>query len=348
MLSLSDVTGESGEQFMAVEATAYARAGLIGNPSDGYFGKTISFTMRNFAAKVSLYENPKVEIVPSLRDRSEYGSIRELVEDVRAYGYYGGIRLIKATIRRFAEYCDAESITLPDRNFSIRYRTTIPRHVGLAGSSALVTAAVRCLMEFYEVDIPKFIKPNLILSVETGELGISAGLQDRVIQVYEGCVYMDFNQELMEQRGYGMYEPLDPGLLPNLFIAYRTDLAEGSEVFHNDIRQRWDDGEPEVVRAMQDFAGYAEEAKALLLAGRGKEIGPLLDANFDRRCSITAVSPKNMEMVERARSVGAHCKFSGSGGAIVGVCRDDAMYAALEEVFRDTETEVIRPVVAGG
>ena len=39
---------------MAVEATAFARAGLIGNPSDGYFGKTISFTIRDFAAKVPI------------------------------------------------------------------------------------------------------------------------------------------------------------------------------------------------------------------------------------------------------------------------------------------------------
>ena len=58
------------ETSMACEAVAYARAGLIGNPSDGYFGKTISFTFRNFAAKVSLYENRQVEIIPSLRDRS--------------------------------------------------------------------------------------------------------------------------------------------------------------------------------------------------------------------------------------------------------------------------------------
>ena len=29
---------------MAVESVAYARAGLMGNPSDGYFGKTISIS----------------------------------------------------------------------------------------------------------------------------------------------------------------------------------------------------------------------------------------------------------------------------------------------------------------
>ena len=38
-------------------------------------------------------------------------------------------------------------------------------------------------MEFYGIVIPKVVQPSLILSVENDELGITAGLQDRVIQV---------------------------------------------------------------------------------------------------------------------------------------------------------------------
>ncbi|MFO7975596.1 MAG: GHMP kinase [Candidatus Hydrogenedentota bacterium] len=330
---------------MACEAIAYARAGLVGNPSDGYFGKTISFTFRNFAAKASLYENPTVEIIPSLRDRSNYNSIQELADDVRVYGYYGGIRLMKATISRFTKYCGEQGIKLPDKNFSIRYRSNIPRHVGMAGSSALVTATLRCLMEYYDVEIPEEIQPNLVLSVETEELGISAGLQDRVVQVYQECVFMDFAKGLMEQQGHGTYERVDPALLPKLFIAYRTDLAEGSEIFHNAIRQRWLQGDPQIVEAMKRFAAFAQEARDLIVAGRGNEIGPLLDANFDLRRTICNISPANIDMVERARSAGAHCKFTGSGGAIVGVYEDDAMYEVIEQAFSDTGIVVLKPEI---
>ena len=42
---------------------AYARAGLLGNPSDGYHGKTISFSVRDFCAEVVLYEWDSVDIV---------------------------------------------------------------------------------------------------------------------------------------------------------------------------------------------------------------------------------------------------------------------------------------------
>ncbi len=333
---------------MAIEAVAYARAGLIGNPSDGYHGKTVSFIIRNFSAKVTFYDHHEVEIVPSVRDRSVYPTVRELVRDVSDYGYYGAIRLVKATIKKFVEYCDANGHALSDRNFSARYRTSIPRHVGLAGSSALVTATLRCLMDFYEVAIPKELQPGVILSVETDELGIAAGLQDRVIQVYEGCVFMDFDRAYMEETGHGRYEELSPALLPNLYIAYRTRLAEGSEVFHNNIRQRWQEGDTQIIDAMQEFASLAQEARDAIDAGRSADIGPLLDRNFDLRRTLFQLSEANIDLVERARSVGASAKFAGSGGAIVGVFEDEKMFGKLLEAFEGTQTSVIRPEIAAG
>ena len=197
---------------------AYARAGLMGNPSDGYFGKTLSISVRNFHAEVVLYEWEDVEIVLTQEDRSRFRSVKELVRDVELHGYYGGIRLVKATIKRFVEYCRGRH-ALHDRNFSIRYATNIPRQVGLAGSSAIIVATMRALMEFYQVAIPLDVQPSFVLSVEREELGIAAGLQDRVIQVYGGLVFMDFTRDQMvEKNGLlcGRYEPLDPRLLPPL------------------------------------------------------------------------------------------------------------------------------------
>ena len=47
----------------------------------------------------------------------------------------------------------------------------------------------QALMTFYgltEDDIAVASQPDFVLSVETEEMGINAGLQDRVVQVYEG------------------------------------------------------------------------------------------------------------------------------------------------------------------
>jgi len=84
-----------------------------------------------------------------------------------------------------------------------RYDTNIPRQVGLAGSSAICTACFKALLAFYsltESEFQKPICPKFVLSVEHDELGINAGLQDRVVQVYGGLVYMDFDQQLMERQ----------------------------------------------------------------------------------------------------------------------------------------------------
>jgi glucuronokinase len=330
---------------MLIRTHAFARAGLIGNPSDGYFGKTISFVLRNFRAEVTLFESPELEIQPNTRDQSLFANIHDLADDVRKFGYYGGIRLLKATIKRFHDYCAEQGIRLHDRNFTLRYHTNIPSQVGLAGSSAIITACLRALMGFYGVNIPRHAQPNLILSVEVKELGIPAGLQDRVIQVFEGLVYMDFNQALMERQGYGHYEELDPRLLPPLYIAYRRDLAEGTEVFHNDIRGRFNRGELAVVEAMKFWAGLADQVRERLLARRGAEIGPLLDANFDQRRKLYNVGEGNLRMVETARAAGASAKFTGSGGAIVGTYPDDATYRRLREQLNAIGVEVLQPQI---
>lgn len=326
-----------------VEAEAFARVGLAGNPSDGYFGKTLAVIVRDFSARVWLEESDAIEIIPSPEDRPVYASLDDLVRDIKLHGFYGGERLMKGAIRRFVEYCREHGYALDDRKFRLQYRSTIPRRVGLAGSSALITATVRCLMQFYDVHIPKPVLASLIWGVESDDLGISAGLMDRVIQVYDGCVFMDFDKAYMEEHGYGRYEPIDLDLLPPLYVAYRTDLAEGSEVFHNNIRERWLRGDADIVQAMSDFGEYAQEVRDLLVAGDGDRIAPWMDRNFDRRRSLYNLSAGDIAMVEQARSVGASAKFAGSGGAIVGTYPDETTYEKLQAVFAGNGTEIFKP-----
>jgi glucuronokinase len=331
---------------MIIKTRAYPRAGLIGNPSDGFFGKTISFTFKNFCAEVVLYESPNLEILPSSKDHSVFASVSELVNDVRLHGYYGGIRLLKATVKRFYDYCHAHDVELHDKNFTLQYKSSIPHGVGLAGSSAIITACLRALMAFYGVSIPKYTQANLILAAELEELRISAGLQDRVVQVYQGLVYMDFNKELLAKRGYGEYENLDPALLPSLYIAYRESLAKVSGAVHDNIRERFERGEPAVRSAMLYWAGLTDRLKTYLLKGRKEEIGDVLNSNFDRRRKIYTISPDNLQMVEEARLVGASAKFTGSGGAIVGDYKDEKMFTALKSRLGKLKIKVIKPVIA--
>jgi glucuronokinase len=333
---------------LLIRKKAYARAGLVGNPSDGYYGKTLSVILRNFWAEVTLYEWDQMELVPSQEDHSRFESLDELVRDVRLHGYYGGLRLVKATIKKFAEFCRRLGHRLDDRNFSVRYESNIPRAVGLAGSSAIIVATLRCLMDFYGVAVPRHVQPSLALSVETEELGIAAWLQDRVVQVYEGLVYMDFARDRMRQEHglpCGVYEPLDSSRLPPLYVAYSLDTGEPTDVFHNNLRTRFQQGETAVVEAMGRFAELTAQARQALLAGDTQRLGCLINANFDLRRSICRLPAAQVEMVEVARRAGATAQFAGSGGAIVGTCPDEAIFARLEAELSAIGCRVLRPMV---
>jgi len=330
---------------MIVRTKAYTRAGLAGNPSDGYFGKTLSVTFKDFFAEVTMYETPDIEIIPNERDHSYFHNLDHLVKDVQRHGYYGGIRLIKAAAKKFYDYCKSKGIILADKNFTVRYSSNIPVQVGLAGSSAIVTATIRALMTFYGVEIPKPQIPNLILSVETDELQISAGLQDRVVQVYENLVYMDFDKKLMDTQGHGNYESLDPNLLPPIYLAYISDLAEVSGIAHGNLRGRYMAGDPKVIDAMKFFAEMAEQARACLLNRETDKLAGIMNANFDKRKEIFPISRMNLEMVNLARSVGASAKFPGSGGAIIGTYDGPKMFEKLKQTLGEIGAIVLKPQI---
>jgi len=327
-----------------IETTAYPRAALIGNPSDGYFGKTIAFTFKNFEARVELRESGVLQIIPCERESLAFKSVTHLTDEVKQYGYYGGVRLIKAAIKTLVEYCAERNIKLADKNFTLTYSSSIPGRLGLAGSSAIITAAVKAMMQFYGIDIPKPILANLILSVEKKELHIGAGLQDRVAQVYGRPVYMNFDKSLMDKQGYGEYISFGPALLPNIYLAYRNNLAEGSEMTHNDLAKRFANGDSAVLDAMEKWKGLTDEVWHRLNSGN-KNIGDLIDRNFDIRKSVIAISDGNTELINAARGSGASAKFTGSGGAIIGTYTDEAMYEQLVKNMTAINASVIKPVI---
>jgi glucuronokinase len=328
-----------------IETYAYARAALLGNPSDGYYGRTLALLVRNFRARVLLYPSARLEIKPSKADMPVFESLQDLYATTRWRGYYGGIRIIQALLVRFIDYCREQGIELEDRNFTLEYESNIPLRLGMGGSSAIIIAALRALCRYYSIEIPLPVQANLALETETKELGVPAGPQDRVVQVYEGLVYMDFRRELMETRRYGIYEKLDAALLPDLYLAYRTSLSEGTEVFHNNVRERWKAGDSEVIEAMKTWASYAEQGKEALLNRDYETLHKLIDANFDLRARIYRISDANLEMIHRARSVGASANFAGSGGAIVGTYRGEETYRALVATMNEIGIAVIKPRV---
>jgi glucuronokinase len=217
--------------------------------------------------------------------------------------------------------------------------------LGLAGSSAIITAGMKALMLFYKIDIPRPILANLVLSVETDQLGISAGLQDRVAQAFEHPVFMNFDKEIMSRQGYGDYIAIDANKLPPIYIAYRDDHSQGSEVTHNNLRARFDIGEERVHKAMKEWANLTEEFMLAMEEENYERIHQLINRNYDLRESLIQITEENKKMIYLARSSGASAKFTGSGGAIIGTYKDENQFNELKKILSENQIDLIKPTI---
>ena len=329
-----------------VKARSFPRAGFLGNPSDGYFGKTMSFAFADYCVDLTLTESAKMRFVPGEVDDATFDSPKNLVRDIRLYGYYGGIRMLKAVAKLFFEYCFDHGIDLPEQNFTAEYRTNIPRLVGLSGSSAICSAMLKALMKFYSVDIPLEYTPTICLEAEKLELGINCGFQDRVIQMYNGLVFMDFEKAFVEENKHGRYERLDPKLLPNVYVAFDPNRAEESGKAHRKVKRLFEEKKSDILAAMTEFADIAQKGRDALVEGRVDIIPTLVNANFDLRDKIFNVAELNRNMVMTARESGASAKFAGSGGAIVGTYEDDAQYEKLKTKLASIGCTTFKPIIA--
>jgi galactokinase/mevalonate kinase-like predicted kinase len=278
----------------AGHGSAPARAALAGNPSDGYGGAVLAVAVAELRAEAVATPAARSAVSPS----SE---------------------LVSATVARLErELLEARA------RATVQWRTSIPRGLGLGGSSAIVIATIRALCDLHELSLSRDSLAALALAVETEELGIAAGPQDRVAQAYGGLTFMDF-------AGAGRYEPLDPLLLPPLIVAWRAETAADSGPLHSDLRVRFARGDDAVVSELARAAAAAHEARAALLAADHGAVRRGVDATFDARRRMMSLDPRHVEMVSVARAAGAAANYTGSGGAVVAVCRDETHREAVAE-----------------
>ncbi len=329
---------------MAV-GTAPARVGLLGNPSDGYGGRTLGLAVPRFQATVEVEPADRLEIVELDDDRPRWDSVADLVERVDRHGYGTGPQLLAATVRTLADVARSVELHGFDRiGFEIRYRTTIPRSVGLAGSSALVVAAIRAIGELTGLRLPPPVLASVALRVETEQMGITAGLQDRVVQSIGGLVAMHFGEMEVDARygvTHGQYRSLDPSSLPPLFLAYRETAAEPSDGYHRRLRQRWEDGDATVRDTLHHLAGLAVEGEAALRWHDGEQFGRLLGENMTLRRRLGPLPDSQVALVDAAERAGAPATFAGSGGAIVGAYTDDEHLDRVRGEMAELGAEVV-------
>ena len=312
-----------------ISARAFARAGLLGNPSDGYGGQAIALTLSNFAARVELRPADRL----ALGSEPDGAALVELVRAPECPVTGDGERLLWAALHRLSVHWPALTEVAPDDPrlcFEMRYATDIPRQVGMSGSSAIVIAALRALVTWFDVRVSLDELAVLALDAEVEDLDIAAGPMDRVIQSHEGLLHMDF----AAPAGTTDHRRLQVALLPPLFVAWQPAPGEKSSVVHGDLRTRWLRGDADMLEAVATLRGLVDEGLACLERRDVEGFQRCVDANFEARAAICAIADSDRELVRIGRSCGAAVKFCGSGGSVVGVMRDAGEFAAIEAAYR--------------
>ena len=285
----------------SVVATCTARAALAGNPSDGFGGAVLAVPVPDLVATVASSQADGFEV-------------RTTDADLRV--------LLTATANAYTEAVGA----LPA--VSISASTTIPRSVGLAGSSALVVATLRSLGGWSERRWDRVELAELALSVERDRLGIAAGLQDRLVQAVAHPVLMRFDPV--------SFVTIDlPADLP-LYVAWLADAAAPSGRVHRSLQRRHEAGDELVIETMRDLAIQAERAHRALTVDDPTLLGDAIDRSFDLRAAMIDVGTHQRRLVETGRRVGAAVNSAGSGGSVVGLARD----ASHLDTLRDSYTAI--------
>jgi glucuronokinase len=230
-------------------------------------------------------------------------------------------RVAAAALATLAEHVGDPEVA----DLGVSCTTTIPREVGLGGSSALAVATLRAAGRALGRRLEPGELAQIALRAETERLGIAAGPQDRVVQAHGGLLVMDFAN--------GRIERLDPRLLPPLVIAWRLASSADSGETHAGARARYDRGDLAMRRAMEEIAELARQGMKALCSRDHERFGELMRRNLELRGEVYDLDSRHLRMVEIASAHGVAANYTGSGGAIVGVAPPegvDELRAALE------------------
>ena len=271
---------------MKVTFSAPGRAGIIGNPSDMYGGCVISCST-------------------PVRNRCTLESCDEwsLPEDTRLW--------------------DAAVSRLPlEGKFKVTWETDVPRSSGLSGSTALLAATLACIITARGEELPDDMRmfAELVRDIELREAGIVCGYQDAYMCVLGGLSYLDF---------YGKH-PIDsgplgtllPAELPGQFLLVTTGVERLSGSVHGPIRERWLNGDQQVIEHIKELANLA---RAIKISAPLDVLAEAMTRNFQIIQELGGSGADIDRLVQGCLDNGAlSAKLAGAGmgGTVIALCDD--------------------------
>jgi glucuronokinase len=285
--------------------------GLVGNPSDGYGGAVLAAIVDTWAASVEV--RPLGRALRVRNDAAgvvEWASAGEVLEGAPTTGAVVGHELVIAALGALHAHVGG---AVP--SVDVRWSSTIPRSVGLAGSSAIAVGVIEAVSHSTGHVLDPRVIAALALEAETVGLGIAAGWQDRIAQACRSAVLVDTaSMTTVGGREVPEVRPL-PGLGVDVVVGWRAGDAEDSGQYHGDLRRRA--GSVAVVTGMRELAALARGAAGCVERADVGGLRELVDRSWCTRRTTAPLRPAHERLVEAVRATGAAATSPGSGGSVV-------------------------------
>ena len=323
---------------VAVTRTVPARVGLVGNPSDGYGGAVVATVVPSLAASVAAVAADGIAF-DGAGQRSAWPSVDAGTEHVEVDGQGDEHRLISAALWTLVEHLSRRDLSVCG-GVALEWSTTVPRSVGLAGSSALAVGVIDATAAAWGIELDRRVIAALALRAERDVLGIAAGWQDRIVQSF-GCPVLVDARTMVTIDGVEVPTVSElVGEPPPLLVAWRTGDAASSDDYHAPLRRSAD----QLVAPMAELAALARNAARAWQVGDTMGVAAALDAAWLTRQASAPLRADHGALVELVRSLGLIATTPGSGGSVVAIAdHPERVEAAVEALSARGCTSVFLP-----
>jgi galactokinase/mevalonate kinase-like predicted kinase len=319
-------------------SSAPGRAGVVGNPTDMYGGAVLSCSvpMRAWvrftpADALTLVANGSECAIGTRRDLRPCGDAFDVARAVLDY------------------------LRLPPLACRIEYESEIPLRSGLAGSTALVVALLNGILTWLGTPVSTYRLAEKARYVELHHLKVVCGYQDAYMCAFGGLNYMDFRGKQFyreeEAELFATIEPISGYALRLPFVLAFTGVRHASGAVHKPLRERWLEGDPEVVQGYERITELARLGKKALLTSDWPLLARTMNENHAIQRDLGGSGESNERLIAAALAAGAPAAKlagAGDGGTIIALWPDDEV-TPLEQALRAAGAQAIyRPEPAPG
>ncbi|MGD9093915.1 MAG: galactokinase family protein [Anaerolineales bacterium] len=298
-----------------IVVSAPGRAGIIGNPTDMYGGAVMSCSV-DMRAHVEITSAQELLLETN-------GQVFKIsgTDDLRPRGDYFDIaRAVLDYLHAVHNPTEKEPLLA----CHVSYGSKIPIRSGMAGSTALVVALLQAFLTWLGEENSLYRLAERARYIELNYLKVVCGYQDAYMCAFGGLNYMDFGGKQFykeaESELFATIEPLSDYVVTLPFVLAHTGLQHASGAVHKPIRQRWLEGETEVVEGYTRITEIARNGKKALLTEDWPMLGRLMNENHAIQRDLGGSGESNEKLIRtalQAGAPGAKLAGAGHGGTII-------------------------------